>query len=125
MTLKSKRSILSILSGMAVCLLFTIFSPAKWLAPIFGIATTLYIAKVSTAKQGALFGALVPIPAGIYAAVLSVISIQQTADHPVNFWSLFLGAVIGVIFLMLAGTIFGLILGKMIQHLTKKDPILL
>jgi hypothetical protein len=124
MIFRSKRSTVAILSGLIVCFLFAYFTRITWFAPILGVLITVNIAKAFTPKEGALLGALVPVPSGIFATLPVFIYNYQQAQNTRGALGLIFAGVIGIMLLMLMGAFYGFVLGKLIQFFRKKETIL-
>jgi uncharacterized membrane protein len=119
MNLRSKRAVLSILSGMIAGLLMAIFfKPVCW-GPLVGVLIGAYLAKVSSPQEGAIVGAIVVVPIGIYAfmQIPADASSKTTFDIIRNVLGLFLG--LGLV--AAAGALYGSIVGMLFQAIKKKS----
>ena len=121
MKITSKRSIYSILAGAIVGLLvYTFLRPTCW-GPIVGVFVATYLAKVSSAKEGAKIGALVLLPIGFYwyLQLPALIIAKDTVGKLANL----LGVLVGLLLISGVGALYGLVLGKLFQ-ITKDKGIL-
>lgn len=118
MSLKSKPTIFSILAGIIVGLLISIFlKPTCW-GPLIGVFVAAYLAKVSSPKEGAIIGAIVSLPIGIYA--LLQIPSQAIAKTTLGLLGNIAGLVLGLLFVSGIGALYGLIIGKLFQFTKTK-----
>ncbi|MGE5374763.1 MAG: hypothetical protein ACM3XO_06870 [Bacteroidota bacterium] len=118
MNLRSKRAILSILLGVIAGLLMAIFlKPVCW-GPLVGVLLGAYLAKASSPQEGAIVGAIVAVPIGIYAflQIPADPSSKTTFDIIRNVLGLFLG--LGLV--AAAGALYGSIVGMLFQAIKKK-----
>ena len=121
MKIKSKQTIFSILAGMIVGLLVFIFlRPTCW-GPLVGVFVAAYFAKVSSPKEGAIIGAIVLIPIGMYGIL------QIPADETTNDTASTIGTIVGMLLglglLSGIGALYGMIIGKLFQM--KKDKTII
>ena len=121
MNIKSKQTIFSILAGMIVGLLVSIFlRPTCW-GPLIGVFVAAYLAKVSSPKEGAIIGAIVLVPIGIYA--LLQIPVEAIAGTTVGKLGNLVGLVLGILLVSCVGALYGLIIGKLFQVTKNKGVI--
>jgi hypothetical protein len=113
MKLTSKQTLLSLLAGITIAVLFFLFlRPACW-GPLVGVFMAAYLAKVSSPKEGASIGAIVLVPIGI----LSILQfpVDALSKDPMGR----LGNIVGAILVLLTapgiGAVYGLIIGKLFQ----------
>jgi len=110
---KSKQFFFSILAGIIVGLLVSIFlKPMCWGA-IVGVFAAAYLAKVSSPKDGAIVGAIVLVPISIYTFSLGIA--QSSVTEKMGITGIFLVFILGVISESGIGALFGLIIGKLFQ----------
>ena len=121
MSITSKRSIFSVLGGVIVGLLvYTFLRPTCW-GPIVGVFLAAYLAKVSSAKEGALIGALVLAPMGIYSSLQTLL--QTTANPDRSILVIPFAIILVVVLASGLGALYGSVIGKLFQ-LTKDKGIL-
>ena len=125
MMLRSKRSFIALISGAFVCFVLAYFVRPICFAPLFGVFTTVYIGKIFSPKEGSLLGALVPIPAGLYTIFPAFFHGYQQAHDTGDVLSLIFAGVAGIIILLLAGAIYGFVLGKIMQFINRKETVIL
>ncbi len=123
--LRSKRSIIAVLSGVCVCLFLTSVARPTCFGFILGILVATSIAHVSSPKEGALLGSLVPVPAGILATWPALKEAIQKAQSPGGWILLILSEMIVILFFLGLGGILGYICGKVLASLSKKETIFL
>ena len=121
MILKSKQTIFSIFAGIIVGLLISIFFKPTCLGPLVGVFVGAYLAKVSSPKEGAIIGAIVLLPIGIYTYLQ--IPSEAIAKTTVGILGNIVGLVLGLLLVSGIGALYGLIIGKLFQ-ITKKEKIL-
>jgi len=121
MILKSKQTIFSILAGIIVGLLVSIFlKPTCW-GPAVGVFFAAYLAKVSSPKEGAIIGTIVLLPIGIYAFLQ--IPAEAIAKTTIGIFGNIIGLIAGLLLAAGIGALYGLIIGKLFQ-ITKEKKIL-
>lgn len=121
MNIKTKKSIFSILAGVIVGLLvYTFLRPTCW-RPIVGVFLAAYFAKVSAPKEGAVIGALVLAPMGVYAFLQSLT--QATANDNRGILVIVFALLLILVFASGLGALYGLLIGKLFQ-LTRNKGIL-
>lgn len=121
MNLKSKQIIFSILAGMIVGLLVSVFlKPTCW-GPLVGVFVAAYSAKVSSPKEGAIIGAIVLIPIGIYTFLQ--LPAELWAKNTSGILGNIVGLVLGLLLVSGIGALYGSIIGKLFQ-ITKDKKIL-
>ena len=125
MKIKSKQFILAMLIGMMVGLLLTIFIRPVDLGAVIAVFAAVYLAKVSSPKEGALVGGIVLIPTGIYVTIqvailnkeLEIFGLPVTIL--IGFITLLLmsglGALIGLIVLVYDGAAFWSAIGALFR----------
>jgi hypothetical protein len=122
MSLTSKRSIFSILTGIIVgALVSTFIRPTCW-GPLIAVLAATYVANVSTPKEGARIGAIVLLPIGVYW-YLQMPSLF-TATNSTGMLGNLLGLVLGLLLISGVGALYGLILGKLLQLRKNKGIII-
>jgi hypothetical protein len=115
---KSKQFIFSILAGIIVGLLASIFlKPMCWGA-IAGVFVAAYLAKVSSPKDGAVVGAIVLMPISIYTFSLGIV--QSSMTEKMGITGIFLVFILGVVSESGIGALLGLIIGKLFQTIKDK-----
>lgn len=121
MVIKSQRFLLAILVGMLIGVTLTIFLPPACFGMLVGVGVAAYIAKAASPKEGALVGAIVMIPIGIYvilwtnAQTKTIQSMGWLAALPFVFlaWLLTLGL----------GALCGLLVGLLLRFTRNKGWI--
>ncbi len=122
MKIKSKKFILSTLAGMIIGLLVSIFlRPTCW-GPIVGVFIAAYLNKVSSPKEGAIVGAIVLTPIGIYATFQALI--QTDVQDDTGILATILIFILANVLVPGIGALYGLIIGKLFQ-LTKDKKLIL
>jgi hypothetical protein len=122
MKITSKQSILALLVGMTAGLLLTIFIRPVDLGAVIAVFAAVYLARASSLKEGALLGAIVLIPAGIYVTIqVAVLNRElEIFGLPVTI----LVSFITVLLVSGLGALIGLIFGKIFQ-VTKDHKLIL
>ncbi len=120
-----KRSIIGVLAGILISLLLTMLFSSAGTGLLLGLVAALMIADVATPKEGAIIGALVPIPAAIYAFIyLSQLNFQQSnVDWPAKLLYSILGLAMSILLMALVGVVIGLGIGKFFEMRRKGHTI--
>src|SRR5215207_3290414 len=106
---------------MIVGLLVSVFlRPTCW-GPLVGVFVAAYFAKVSSPKEGAIIGAIVLIPIGMYG-VLQFPADETTNDTASTIGTI-VGMLLGLVLLSGIGALYGMIIGKLFQM--KKDKTII
>jgi hypothetical protein len=113
MSIKSKRFVFAVLTGMIVGLLITILARAACSGIIIGVFVAAFLAHVASPKDGTIIGIIVLVPIEIYV-VLQVTS-QGLSDYPVVRLGNLLGVLLILVLFSGVGALYGLILGKLFQ----------
>jgi len=118
MNIKSKRFVFALLFGLIVSLLITILVRPACSGFLIGVVVTAFMAGVSSPRDGAIIGVLVAIPTEIYVFMQTY---QQTSLDNIF---IILGVISGVDLLLIIfsglGVFYGMIVGKLIQHIKSK-----
>ena len=113
MIIKSKQFIFSMLAGMIVGLLVSIFlKPTCWGAAT-GVFVAAYLAKVSSPKEGALVGAIVLVPIAVYGMIQA--AFQTNVIDEIGMFATILVFLLVVVLISGIGALYGLIIGKLFQ----------
>ena len=122
MNIKSKQFFFSILAGMFVGLLVSIFlKPTCWGA-VTGVFVAAYMAKVSSPKEGAIVGAIVLVPIAIYGTIQA--AFQTNVVDEMGIFTTILVFLLVVVLISGIGALYGLVIGKLFQ-LTKNKKLIL
>ena len=121
MIIKSKQFIFSILAGMIVGLLVSIFlKPTCWGA-VTGVFVGAYLAKVSSPKEGALVGAIVLVPIAVYGMIQP--AFQTNVIDEIGMFATILVFLLVVVLISGIGALYGLVIGKLFQVTKDKKLI--
>jgi hypothetical protein len=122
MNIKSKQFLFSILAGMIVGLLVSIFlTPTCWGA-VIGVFVAAYMAKVSSPKEGAIVGAIVLVPIAIYGTIQT--AFQTNVVDEIGIFTTILVFLLVVVLISGIDALYGLVIGKLFQ-LTKDKKLIL
>jgi peptidoglycan/LPS O-acetylase OafA/YrhL len=122
MKLKSKRTFLALLVGVIIGVLITFFITPRSLGTIIGVAIGAYLAKVKSPKQGAIFGAIILIPIGIF---LCIIANMQTKTIESLGWLKTIPYLLLVVAILSGiGALYGLLIGKIFQVINRGKLII-
>jgi hypothetical protein len=116
MKTNSKTFVLGALAGMVVSFIIYVIFDVLCLAPILGITVACYVAKVVTPKDGAITGAIVPIPLWIYF----IFQIAETSLY-LNPDAVYMIGSFLIILVSMLGSFYGLIMGGIFRSTRGND----
>ena len=122
MKIKSIKFLVSLLVGMLVGLSITVFVKPTCLGPFIGVVLSAYMAKVASPRDGAIVGAIVLIPIGIYGFLLTALQLRSL--EVLGILGIIPVLFIGVLLISGLGALFGLVVGKLFQITKEKSLIM-
>jgi len=103
-------------------MLMTLFLKPTCLGLLFGVIIASVVADVSSPKEGAVLGALIPIPLIIFTIIPAIININQASKVGSIFLLILvdiLGSIIAFGLVSAVGALIGLGIGKFLQSRKK------
>jgi hypothetical protein len=110
MKINSKPFLLAALAGIVVSFIIFAILGVPCIAPILGITVASYVAKVVTPKDGAMMGAIVPIPLWVYFIYQIAQASLPGLSRPDPYTIFVIGSLL-IFLLSTLGSFYGLIIG--------------
>jgi hypothetical protein len=100
----------------------TLFLKLTCQGPLFGVIIASVVANVSSPKEGAILGALIPIPLYIYSIIPAISNVNQASKVSSIFLLILaeiLGSLLALGLVSAVGALIGLGIGKFLQSRKK------
>lgn len=110
MKIKSKQFGLALLAGVGVGLLVAILSGGGAWGSILSVVVATYLARVGSAKEGAVVGAIASLPPGLY--LLVVLMVRSLPGEPQDPLTLVYSFALSAAFIAALGAGLGLLIGR-------------
>jgi hypothetical protein len=121
MKINSKTFLLGTVVGIMVSfIIFAILGVPPCITPILGITVACYMAKVVTPQDGAIMGAMVPIPLWIYFIFQLTQSSLPGLSRPDPYTIFMIGFLI-IFLVSVLGSFYGLIMGGIFRSTRGND----